>query len=207
MPKVGMKPLRQNQLIEATLLSVERFGLSGTTINSIAKIAGVSTGIINHYFGGKQGLLEATVRYLLQSLHDELMKELHQLKSDEPLGRLEAIVKANFAQIQTSDKSSKTWLAFWSQAIHDKQFAALQQVNERRLLSNLRYSFRQLLPTDQVEQAAQTTAALIDGLWLRRALSVNPISVEDSAGYCINYIHSIVRQSQSTANESNKTPR
>ncbi|MFQ3231579.1 transcriptional regulator BetI [Reinekea sp.] len=204
MPKVGMKPLRQSQLIDATLLSVEQFGFSGTTISSIAKIAGVSTGIINHYFGGKQGLLEATVRFLLQSLHDELMKELHQLKADDPVGRLEAIVKANFAQIQTSDKSAKTWLAFWSQALHDKQFAALQQVNERRLLSNLRYSFRQILPSEQVDQAAQSTAALIDGLWLRRALSANPISVEDSANYCMAFIHSIVKQHQSSNSQSNE---
>ena len=196
MPKVGMKPLRQSQLIEATLLSVEQYGFTGTTINTIAKIAGVSTGTISHYFGGKQGLLEATVRFLLQSLHDELMKELHLLETDEPLGRLQAIVKANFAQIQTSDKGSKTWLAFWSQAMHDKQFAALQQVNERRLLSNLRYSLRQLLPADRVEEAAQTTAAVIDGLWLRMALSANPISIEDSANYCMAYIHSIVGQSQ-----------
>ncbi|MFC3700534.1 transcriptional regulator BetI [Reinekea marina] len=192
MPKVGMKPLRESQLIEATLLSVEQYGFNKTTINSIAKIAGVSTGIINHYFGGKQGLLEATVRFLLQSLHDELMKELRKIDNKDPVKRLEAIVKANFAQVQTADKSSKTWLAFWTQAMHDEQFSALQQVNERRLLSNLRYSFKQLLPSDQVEQAAQTTAALIDGLWLRRALSKQPISIEASADYCIKYIHSLI---------------
>ncbi|MBU2863273.1 transcriptional regulator BetI [Reinekea forsetii] len=192
MPKVGMKPLREIQLIEATLLSVEQYGFNKTTIISIAKIAGVSTGIINHYFGGKQGLLEATVRFLLQSLHDELMKELRKIDNKDPVKRLEAIVKANFAQVQTADKSSKTWLAFWTQAMHDEQFSALQQVNERRLLSNLRYSFKQLLPSEQVEQAAQTTAALIDGLWLRRALSKQPISIEASAEYCIKYIHSLI---------------
>ncbi|WP_196158092.1 transcriptional regulator BetI [Reinekea sp. G2M2-21] len=205
MPKVGMKPLRQHQLIEATLLSVERHGLMGTTISTIAQLAGVSTGIINHYFGGKQGLLAATVRFLLQSLHDELMKELRQINPEDSVARLRAIIKANFAQIQTSDKASKTWLAFWSQAMHDPEFSALQQVNERRLLSNLRFSFRRLLPKERVEEAAQTTAALIDGLWLRMALSTHPISVADSGNYCMAYVQGVIRQSQTQANVTHKT--
>ncbi|EAR08835.1 transcriptional regulator BetI [Reinekea blandensis] len=196
MPKVGMKPIRQSQLIEATLEAVETYGLQGTTINTISKLAGVSTGIINHYFGGKQGLLEATVRYLLQQLHVELMKELKQVDPNDAMARLNAIVAANFAQIQVSDKGSKTWLAFWSQAMHNPEFARLQRVNERRLLSNLKHSFRQLIPAERVEEAAQTTAALIDGLWLRRALSDHPLSVADSAQFCMNHVQGIVQQFQ-----------
>jgi len=65
MPKVGMEPVRRQQLIDATIESVAELGLQGTTINSISKKAGLSSGIISHYFGGKQGLIEATVRYLL----------------------------------------------------------------------------------------------------------------------------------------------
>lgn len=198
MPKVGMKPIRQSQLIEAALESIEVYGLQGTTISTISKIAGVSTGIINHYFGGKQGLLEAIVRHLLQSLHDELMKQLKQVDRNDPMARLEAIIAANFAQIQVSNKGSKAWLAFWSQAMHNTSFAGLQRVNERRLISNLKHSFRQLIPSERVEEAAQTTAALIDGLWLRRALSDKPLSVEDSSQFCVNYVQTIVKQYQAS---------
>ena len=67
MPKVGMEPVRRQQLIDATLNSVAELGLHATTINSISKRAGLSSGIISHYFGGK-GLIEATVRYLLTQL-------------------------------------------------------------------------------------------------------------------------------------------
>lgn len=194
MPKVGMKPIRQSQLIEATLQCVAEQGLQATTINTISKVAGVSTGIINHYFGGKQGLLEATIRFLLQSLHDELMKALRTVPANDPLARLDAIIAANFANVQVSNQSEKTWMAFWAQSMHTPAFARLQKVNERRLLSNLKYSYRQLLPENQVEQAAQTTAALIDGLWLRRALSDSPLSVETSAAYCRTYVNSLVAQ-------------
>ena len=76
MPKVGMEPIRRQQLIDATIESVAQRGLQATTINSISKNAGLSSGIISHYFGGKQGLIEATVRYLLTSLKQELVCKL-----------------------------------------------------------------------------------------------------------------------------------
>ena len=68
MPKVGMEPLRRKQLIEATIQVVADVGLHAATISLISKEAGLSSGIISHYFGGKQGLIEATVRHLLAEL-------------------------------------------------------------------------------------------------------------------------------------------
>ena len=50
MPKVGMEKVRRQQLIDATLSSIEQHGLQGTTIVTISKLAGVSSGIISHYF-------------------------------------------------------------------------------------------------------------------------------------------------------------
>ena len=45
---------------------IERVGLHSASISLISKEAGVSTGIINHYFGGKHGLLEETMRAILR---------------------------------------------------------------------------------------------------------------------------------------------
>ena len=58
MPKVGMEPVRKKQLIEATLEVMAEVGYHGTTISLISKKAGLSSGIISHYFGDKQGLIE-----------------------------------------------------------------------------------------------------------------------------------------------------
>src|SRR5918993_975251 len=60
MPKVGMEPIRRQQLIEATITSISRYGYADATISRISKEAGVSTGIVHHYFGSKDDLLEAT---------------------------------------------------------------------------------------------------------------------------------------------------
>ncbi len=53
MPKVGMQPIRRQQLIEATMAAVNEVGMHEASIAQIAKRAGVSNGIISHYFRDK----------------------------------------------------------------------------------------------------------------------------------------------------------
>jgi len=168
-----MKNVRQQQLIDATLMSVERHGLQNTTINTISGFAGMSSGIISHYFGGKQGLIEATQKFLLEELKQALLTRISS-KTLTPLERLSIIVEANFTELQRSTAATKTWLSFWSQAMHDPRLARLQNINSQRLYSNLLFSFKQLLPKTDAINAAKQTAAMIDGFWLRSALSTNP---------------------------------
>ncbi|AZG73385.1 transcriptional regulator BetI [Shewanella livingstonensis] len=174
MPRPIMKSVRQQQLIEATLKSVELHGLQHTTINTISGLAGMSSGIISHYFGGKQGLIEATQKFLLEELKQALLTRTSG-KTLTPIDRLSMIVEANFTELQRSTAATKTWLSFWSQAMHDPGLARLQNINSQRLYSNLLFSFKQLLPSTAAINAAKQTAAVIDGFWLRSALSANPI--------------------------------
>ncbi|MCP4324625.1 MAG: transcriptional regulator BetI, partial [Alteromonadales bacterium] len=173
MPKIGMKPLRKKQLIDATLESVAQYGLQNTTIITISRIAGLSSGIISHYFGGKQGLIEATIKHLLEQLKIALLERVNK-ENLEPVKRLKMIIKANFTPLQRSVPARKTCLSFWAQSMHDRGLARLQHINSKRLYSNLLYSFRQLLNDDSAIIAAKQTAAMIDGFWLRSALSPRP---------------------------------
>ncbi|MFT6328809.1 MAG: TetR/AcrR family bet gene transcriptional repressor [Bermanella sp.] len=188
MPKVGMESMRRQQLIDATIDVVAEVGLKGATINLIAKRAGMSSGIISHYFGSKQALIEASVRYLLSQLKIEY-------SPDNPYDRLMKIVDLNFSGIQKADSSTKTWLSFWGQSMHDPNLYRLQEINKRRLVSNLRYSFKQLLDPKTAHDAAEVTAALIDGFWLRCALSrANQEKFSLAKGYCKKYINSVLEQ-------------
>ncbi|PKH01017.1 transcriptional regulator BetI [Psychromonas sp. MB-3u-54] len=173
MPRPVMKKLRQQQLIDATLVSVERHGLQHTTINTISGFAGMSSGIISHYFGGKQGLIEATLRYLIDELKQALLIRTSG-KTLSPAVRLSMIVEANFTELQRSEAVAKTWLSFWAQAMHDPGLARFQHINNQRLYSNLLFSFKQLLPATDAMNAAKQSAAMIDGFWLRSALSSTP---------------------------------
>ena len=70
MPKVGMQPIRRQQLIEATLMAIDQVGMGDASIALIARLAGVSNGIISHYFQDKNGLIAATAQYLMSVLSE-----------------------------------------------------------------------------------------------------------------------------------------
>jgi TetR/AcrR family transcriptional regulator, transcriptional repressor of bet genes len=168
MPKLGMEPIRRQQLIDATIASINRYGLAETTVQRISREAGVSSGIIHHYFGGKAELLEATMRRLLQQLRADAVERL--AKAEDAEQRLHAIIESNFAASQFQSEVTTAWLAFWAEVPHVPALARLQRINACRLRSNLLHSLRALLPRGAAEQTARGLAALIDGLWLHSAL-------------------------------------
>jgi len=171
-----MEPIRRQQLIEATISSIGRHGLADTTVARIGAAAGLSTGIIHHYFGDKDGLLEATLRSLIERLRQEVVARLR--RAETPRQRLDAIIAGNLAPEQFDPDSVAGWLALWVQSAHDPALARLRRVNTRRLRSNLRHPLRRMLPAAEVEPAALAVAALIDGLWLHAALSAGNFDLQ-----------------------------
>ncbi|MEX0337079.1 transcriptional regulator BetI [Vibrio tubiashii] len=178
MPKVGMPDIRKPQLVQATMAVIDRVGLQSASISLISKEAGVSSGIINHYFGGKHGLLQETMREILRQLSSTVTQKLNQLPKEAHQQRINAIIDGNFVGYQAENKVAKTWLAFWSYSVHDPELKRLQRVNEKRLLSHLKIELKNLFEKDQAEIIAHGIAALIDGIWLRGTLNPQGIDAE-----------------------------
>jgi len=174
MPKIGMKAIRQAQLINATLTVIDRVGLADASLALIAKEAGVSTGIVSHYFGDKNGLLDACMRQILSNLY-RVVERYRQQAADQPEAQIRAIIDGNFDPSQITGPVLKTWLAFWSSSLHQPDLQRLQRVNDRRLYSNLTAQFARVLGAAQARHAGASLAALIDGLWLRMTLAPQPM--------------------------------
>ena len=169
MPKVGMGPVRRTQLIEAAIGSLHDHGYADTTVARIAARAGVSPGIVHHYFKGKDDLLFATMRHLLSELRAETVAGLSV--SETARARLSAIVNANFAPVQYAGQVMTAWLALYGAARHSAELSRLLRIYHARLHSNLKHALSQLHGPDKADQLAIGIAALIDGVWLRAALT------------------------------------
>jgi TetR/AcrR family transcriptional repressor of bet genes len=178
MPKVGMPEIRRPQLIRATMEVINEVGFLHASVAKIGQQAGISPSIINHYFDGKSGLVEATMRSVLKDLSNGINRRLSKVPKNDMLGRIEAIVGENFSSHQQDEAVVKTWLAFWAQAMHDPALNRLQRVNEKRLLSYLRFELKRCMPHQQAQMVAISIAALIDGIWLRGAL--NPKGIDSN---------------------------
>ncbi|MFI8384508.1 MULTISPECIES: transcriptional regulator BetI [Pseudomonas] len=188
MPKVGMQPIRRSQLIAATLEAVDQVGMGDASIAYIARIAGVSNGIISHYFRDKNGLLDATMRHLMQALSDAVRERRASLPPDQPREHLRAMIEGNFDDSQVNGPAMKTWLAFWATSMHQPALRRLQRVNDLRLYSNLCGQFSRVLPQEQARSAARGLAALIDGLWLRGALSGEGFDTRQAIAIAYEYL-------------------
>ncbi|PWC22172.1 transcriptional regulator BetI [Brenneria roseae subsp. roseae] len=188
MPKIGMQPIRRQQLIEATLATINEVGMHDASIAQIARRAGVSNGIISHYFRDKNGLLEATMRYLIRHLGLAVKLRMQALEQNTPRERLRAIAAGNFDDSQTNSAAMKTWLAFWACSMHSPMLYRLQQVNSRRLYSNLCAEFGRCMARDKARMAAKGTAGLIDGLWLRSALGGEAFNREEALHITYQFI-------------------
>ncbi len=171
MPKLGMGPVRRNQLIEAAISSLHDYGYADTTVARIARKAGVSSGIVHHYFDGKDDLLFATMQHMLRDLRAETLKRLKQAQT--PRDRLSAIVEANFAPSQYSPDVMTAWLALYGSARQSANLTRILRLYDARLKSNLSDAFRKLTDPDTAAELALGVAALIDGVWLRAALYGN----------------------------------
>ena len=185
MPKLGMQEIRRPQLIEATIRVIADAGRANASVAAIGKEARVSPSIINHYFGGKDGLLEASMRHLLKTLSEELRIQKNKVRSDDPLGKVLAIVEGNFVDV---GDTGSTWLAFWARSKHNPMLGRLQRVNDKRLLSFIRYELNKMLPREQSFIVAQGVAALIDGIWLRGVLAPEGIKASVAKGIILDYV-------------------
>ena len=160
---------RRRQLIDATIDTLAEVGFASTTLALIGRQAGVSPGLIAHYFDDKDGLLEATLRTLAVRLARGVSERLRAART--PRERIQAVIEAALAPEEFEPRTCSVWLAFWGEVIHSARLKRVQHVYQQRVLSNLRHSLRRLMPADDAGRVAIALAALIDGLWLRATLS------------------------------------
>jgi betaine-aldehyde dehydrogenase len=160
---------RRRQLVDVTIDSLAEVGFVGTTLAQIAARAQVSPGLVAHYFDDKDGLLEAAFRSLARRVGTQVRNRLRQVSTAR--GRIQAIIDANLAPEEFDQRTGTAWLAFWGQVLHLPRLKRIQSVYQGRTLSNLRSSLKKLVPPDEAHNLAAMIAAMIDGVWLRAALS------------------------------------
>ena len=160
---------RTRQLIEVTIDSLAEVGFVGSTLSQIASRAGVSPGLVAHYFGDKDGLLEATFRTLSRRIHERM--QVRSVAARTPRGRIQAVIDANLASEEFDKRTGTAWLAFWGQVLHVHGLKRVQTAYQRRMLSNLVHALKKLVAASEAQSLAAMIAAMIDGVWLRAALS------------------------------------
>lgn len=167
MPKIGAEPIRKAALINAAIATVGRAGSLDVTVAQIAREAGMSSALAHHYFGSKDQIFLAAMRHILRNFGESVRVAL---PARTPRARLDAIIRASFEGSHFQPEVVSAWMNFYALALINDDAARLLRVYHKRLRSNLIHALRPLVG-ERACAIGDTVGALIDGVYLRAALS------------------------------------
>ena len=93
--RTASREVRRQQLIEATIGVLAAKGYAALTLADVARAAGLSVGIIDFHFEGKEKLLAETLRHLAAE-YQRNWSEAMAAAGPSPAARLAAVLRADF---------------------------------------------------------------------------------------------------------------
>lgn len=163
MGKRSIKAIRRDELMDAAIEVVGTEGLNAATVAMIASRAGMSTGLVNHYFESKEELLALAMRNLSNLIRRDILDLMPP--DPTPQQRLKAIIDGSFQPQHFRGAKRMAWMQFMIAAQSEPRIKHLYALTGARFVSNIRYAIRPLVPAGDVEDASDGIAALIDGFF------------------------------------------
>jgi TetR/AcrR family transcriptional repressor of bet genes len=125
-----MGPIRREQICRAAAAVIAREGFAGSTMRMVAEEAGVSTGMINHYFANRQDLLTQALVFVSESAQERMRAAIE----DVPPGRarLTALLDSALADDERAVETWRVWINAYGEAV---RLPGLRHTIEARLHS------------------------------------------------------------------------
>lgn len=196
--RTASKEVRRQQLIEATIESIAKYGMSGTTTNTVTKLAGLSVGIVNFHFKSKENLFEETLRFLAEE-HRAIWRKTVKSKHSSTASGLLSIVDSEFHPQVCSRKKLTVWSAFYGEAGYRKAY--------RKIMTDIdteRWNTSQTLCDEIIKEGgysnlnaseiAETLEGLFDGFCLNILIYPGEFTREDAKNRIHSYLASVFPQ-------------
>ncbi|MBY4637644.1 TetR family transcriptional regulator C-terminal domain-containing protein [Sphingopyxis sp. XHP0097] len=182
---------RRAALIEAAAACLAEVGLAGTNVRAICARAGVSPGLLRHYFAGIDELIAATYQATSDRM-DAIFAAAVAGAGDAPRARLSAYLTASFRAPVTDPELLGAWTAFWALARSDARMAAIHAAS----YAGYRARLAELLAAcgaREPERLAIMLTALVDGLWLELSLDEASFGAEAAAAMVEQAVAALLR--------------
>ncbi|MEO5706399.1 MAG: TetR family transcriptional regulator C-terminal domain-containing protein [Alteraurantiacibacter sp.] len=188
--------VRRQSLIAACAECLADVGARGVSVRSICRRAGVSAGLLTHYFSGIDQLILATYRDTGARVAAATAAAVAAAGPD-PRARLQAYVTASFRAPVLDPQLLATWLAFWSLITSDAAMARVHGETYADFRTGLEALLRECHGDDASERDLRLQAvaitALVDGLWLELCLDQDgPFSVAEAEGIALDLLGGLV---------------
>ena len=178
---------RRAELVRATIEILAEAGPREATVRAICARAGVSHGLLRHYFGSHRALVAAACHSLASDYDAELSRILDQGQGSAR-ARLRGLFRLLFSERWIDDRTLGAWVSYWSLVRSDEEVAAIHRDyygrQRLRIAGTLgRLAREEGLSLDAGAEAL-TITALMDGLWLEHCLDSSSFAPEAAIALC-----------------------
>lgn len=189
--------VRRQALIDAACQCLAEKGVQGASVRAICARAGVSAGLLTHYFSGIEALIVEAYRSVGERVAAALNAAMEEAGPDSR-ARLHAYVVGSFREPVLDPGLLSTWLAFWSLVKSNPTIAAIHD----EVYANYRHEIEVLLDDawqgkvgrNEVRLAAVGITAMVDGLWLELCLGPKDFTADDAAAIALRSLDALLNR-------------
>lgn len=160
--------VRRETLISAALDLIAEAGPGAATVRAIAERAGVTPGLIRHYFASKDELVRESYRKTMERMTSDNARVL-QDDTGDAVTRLADFVVAALTPPVVDPGRIGLWAGFLHGVKNDPEFRQIHIQNYlayRNLLQSLIEDLPRQTSPEQCQRDAIACNGVIDGLWL-----------------------------------------
>ena len=193
--RFASRQARRRQLINSAIDSIAKRGFSDTTLDTVARGAGLSHGTINFHFKSKELLFIETLTYLAEE-HYEHWRTAISKAGPSPQEQMIALIETDFAPAICNPRKLAVWFAFWGEAQSRPAYLEICGKNDRHRLTELTRLCKQLKQDGGYSRLdpnmiAKSVEAFIDGLWLNVLLYPDVFRREEARRDCLTFLAGI----------------
>jgi len=159
---------RRTALTDAAIALTSEGGPGVATVRAIADRAGVTPGLIRHYFGTKEALMRTAYADVMDAM-TQASVEVAAAAPDLPQVRLAAFVASSLRPPVMNAQAMGLWAGFLHQMRADTEMRDVHEasyLHYRNLLQGLIAALPRKADAAQLRSEAIACNAVIDGLWL-----------------------------------------
>jgi TetR/AcrR family transcriptional repressor of bet genes len=179
MPKLGMEPIRREQICRAAAKVISEQGFAGTTMRMVAEEAGVSTGMLNHYFANRMDMLEETLVFVSKRQQARESAAIEGLEPGE--ARLRALVRSVLPTDKESNEAWRVWIAAHGASVRLSELRRVMASRNDLWFEILKHALEGIVPDTGREKVpyAWQLDALMNGLVTQAITTEAKISFAD----------------------------
>lgn len=113
MSKANVAAERKNQIVSATVECITKYGYHNFSMQDVARLAGVSKGIIHYYFLNKDDLMMSVLDKVVGDIEKGLEKELKS--ASDAKAKLEIFIDVAFDIVNSTKEYYQVNMDFWTQ--------------------------------------------------------------------------------------------